>query len=140
MVLLMCVKLDGVRWAGSSECTACSTRFDKVFRVCANIAQPPHRGRCVMSITSIVHTSDCVYMHILYMQERTKRIKYTYYISYIASLTFFLSLCVLIAFPLQLHDKDVIGLEPHPHHTLLALLWGGHMQLKLRQTSTTLHM
>ena len=77
MVLLMCVKLDGVRWAGSSECMACSTRFGKVFRVCVDITQPPHSGRCVMSTTSIVHTSDCLYIDILYMQERTKRIKYT---------------------------------------------------------------
>ena len=69
MVLVVCIKLDGVRWAGSSEYTACSTRFDKVFRVCVNIAQPPYRGRRVMSTTSIVHTSDCLYMHILYTQE-----------------------------------------------------------------------
>ena len=64
MVLVKCVKLDGVRWAGSREYTACSTRFDKVFRVCVDIAHPPHRGRCVMSTTSIVHTSvSCVNSH-----------------------------------------------------------------------------
>ena len=57
MVLVVCIKLDGVRWAGSSAYTACSTRFDEVLRVRADIAQPPHRGRCVMSTTSIVHTS-----------------------------------------------------------------------------------
>ena len=32
MVLVVCIKLDGVRLSGSSEYTACSTRFDKVFR------------------------------------------------------------------------------------------------------------
>ena len=85
MVLVVCVKLDGVRWAGSNAYIACSTRFDKVLiqGVSTYIAQLPHRGRRVMSTTSIVHTSDCLYMHILYMQERTKRGKYTYYISYI---------------------------------------------------------
>ena len=60
MVLVVCIKLDGVRWAGSSAYTACSTRFDKVFRVCADITQPPHWGRCVMPTTSIIHTSDCI--------------------------------------------------------------------------------
>ena len=70
----------GRKYCIHSEYTACSTRFDEVFRVCANITHPPHRGRCVMSTTSIVHTSDCLYMHILYMQECTKRGKYTYYI------------------------------------------------------------
>ena len=75
MVLVVCVKLDGVRWAGSNAYIACSTRFDKVLiqGVSTYIAQLPHRGRRVMSTTSIVHTSDCLYMHILYMQERTKR-------------------------------------------------------------------
>ena len=37
MVLVMCIKLDGVRWAESSAFTACSTRFDKVFSVCVDI-------------------------------------------------------------------------------------------------------
>ena len=93
MVLVVCMKLDGVRWAGSSEYTACSTRFDKVFRVCVNIAHQPHRGRCVMSTTSIVHTSDCLYMYILYTQERTKREKLhiIYHISYIISYNIYLS-------------------------------------------------
>ena len=123
MVLVVCIKLDGVRRAGSSAYTACSTRFNEVFRVCVDITQPPHKGRCVvlaMSTTSIVHTSDCnclyiasvyistenleqpmqvsrwdvhththrhthmyvhewinAHMHILYMQEHTKRGKYT---------------------------------------------------------------
>ena len=97
MVVVMCIKLDGVRWAESSAYTACncSTRFDEVFRVCADITQPPHRGRCVLSTTSIVHTSDCLYMHILYMQERTKREEYTIIIyrkiSYIISYNIYLS-------------------------------------------------
>ena len=42
MVLVMCVKLDCVRWAGSSEYMACSTTFDEVLSLCADIAQPPH--------------------------------------------------------------------------------------------------
>ena len=87
MVLVVCIKLDGVRWVGSSEYMACSTRLNKVFRVCADITQPPRRDRCVMSTTSIVHTSDCLYMHVLDMQERTKRGKYTYHISYISFLS-----------------------------------------------------
>ena len=81
-----------IRWCEVSRkysaYNACSTRFDEVFRVCADIAHPPHRGSsCVLSTTSIDHTSDCLYMHILYMQERTKREKYTYYISYISFLS-----------------------------------------------------
>ena len=63
MVLVMCVKLDGVRWAGSSEYMACSTRFDEVLRVCAN-SHPIEPGSIVlaMSTTSIVRTSDCLYI------------------------------------------------------------------------------
>ena len=41
MVLVVCIKLDGVRWAGSSEYTACSTRFDEVFRVCQHSTPTP---------------------------------------------------------------------------------------------------
>ena len=98
MVLVVYIKLDGVRRVGSSEYTACSTRFDEVFRVRADIAHPPHRDRCVMSTTSIVHTSDCFFMHnILYMQERTKREKYTYHISYVYLSS--LSLCKVSLLP-----------------------------------------
>ena len=41
MVLAVCIKLDGVRWAGSSVFTACSTRFDEVFRVCQHSTATP---------------------------------------------------------------------------------------------------
>ena len=63
MVLVCCVKLDGVRWAGSSEYMACSTSFDEVLRVCAK-SQPIEPGSIVlaMSTTSIVRTSDCLYI------------------------------------------------------------------------------
>ena len=69
MVLVVCEKLDGVRWAGSSEYMACSTRFDEVFRVCVN-SHPIEAGSVVlaMSTTSIVCISDCLYIICLHVR------------------------------------------------------------------------
>ena len=74
MVLVVCIKLDGVRWAGSIVHTMLAQQDLTVFRVCVDIAHPPHRGKvsCQPLPLSILLIACILYMHILYMQERTK--------------------------------------------------------------------
>ena len=53
----------------SSEYTGCSTRFDEVFRVCVDIAQPPHIEAgsivLVMSTTSMsIPLIACTFVHM----------------------------------------------------------------------------
>ena len=131
MVLVMCVKLDGVRWAGSSEYMACSTRFDEVLRVCAK-SHPIEPGSIVlaMSTTSIVRTSDCLYiicshlcLHVcVYDIMEGHTVLAAIHHSWL-----------LPPPPPQVHNKGVIVLDPYSHHTLLAS-FGEDTQLKLRKT------
>ena len=43
MVFVVCMKLDGVRWPGSSEII--NSLIDEVLRGCADMMQAPHKGQ-----------------------------------------------------------------------------------------------
>ena len=98
--------------------------------------QPPHieAGSVVlaMSTTSIVRTSDCLYVCMcVYMCVYDPMEGHTV----LAAIHHSWLLADLAPSP-QVQNKDVIVLKPHPHHTPWPPL--GRTQLKLRKKWTTL--